>query len=252
MKTFYIALISLMLAVPVAWAEVLKMTSVDWCPNICITPDKPGYVVELVEEAFKGSAFQVEFEILPWSRSIKMVEAGEAQGILAPTKSEAPNLLYPKQELGVQKMCLWARPDTKWEYKGIESLKGLQIGSAYDVSIEILNDYIKENKEQFQLIPFNDSYIKKSLKKLEYHRMDAFVLTHNFAMYEFNALNARHKVRLAGCLSFEKFYLAFSSQKHLRPTVKKAMKYFDEKIVEVRKSGRLEKIMNRYGLKDWK
>jgi ABC-type amino acid transport substrate-binding protein len=219
---------------------------------MCIHPDKPGYATELVKTVFEGSNYSVSIEIFPWSRSIKMVRAGEAQALLAPAKSEAPDLLYPSEELGVQKMCIWTRPDSLWEYKGLDSLKGLQIGSAYDVSIEILNKYIKAHEEQFQLMPFNDAYIKKSLKKLEYHRIDAFVLTHNFAMFELNALKARHKVRLAGCLSNEKFYLAFSPNKHAKLSVEKIMTFFDKRIREIRKSGQLDSILQTYGLKDWK
>jgi len=232
-------------------SETIKVAAVDWCPQICVNKERPGFVMETIQLIFKDSPYDLDIEIYPWTRAIKMVNAGEAHALLAPVKREAPNLRYPVHAIGSQKMCFWTKPESNWKYSGINSLQDLQIGFAYDVTITELSDYMASNKDRFQLMSFNHEYIVKNMKKLEFGWIDTFLLTHNFAMYEFNALNVTSKIRLAGCLSPERYYMAFSSRSRDPEKIDKMMKFFDLKMKELKTSKKIPHIMRRYGLQDW-
>ena len=97
----------------------------------------------------------------------------------------------------------------------------------------------------------NDEYILKNAKKLEYGRIDTFVASYYHAMYELKEMGMDSKVGVAGCTSFEKFYLAFSPQVKLSDSTNMVMKYFDGKMSELIKTRKIAKIMKRYGLEDW-
>ncbi len=232
-------------------SETIRVAAVDWCPQICVDKALPGFVIETIRMIFKDSPYELDIEMYPWTRSINMVKAGEAHALLAPVKSEAPNLLYPEHALGLQKMCFWTRADSKWRYTNIDSLKNKQIGFAYDITIAELSHFMANNQDKFQLMSFNHEYISKNMKKLEFGWIDTFLLSYNFAMHELKSMKVKWQVRLAGCLTAERFYMAFAPQSRHPKKIAHMMKYFDLKMAEDSSRKKIALIMERYGLPDW-
>ncbi|MCP4351526.1 MAG: transporter substrate-binding domain-containing protein [Desulfobacterales bacterium] len=252
MKRILIALLSclfLLIGIESACAETLKIASIDWCPQLCSGKKYAGYVTDTVKTIFKKSPYELEIKTYPWSRSIYMVRNGDAHALLAPARAEAPDLLYPENKIGIQRMCFFTKAGSEWKYSGIESLKDLQIGIATDSSVEELNSYISQNKRQFQFMPYNNTYVEKSLKKLDKGRFDTFLFTYNTTMYKMRELGK--KVRPAGCVSSANIYMAFSPDKSQTARIQRMMKYFDEKMSELKRSGKIGQIMNSYSLEDW-
>ena len=232
-------------------AEPLKIVSIDWCPQLCPESEYDGYVIDTVKMIFKKSPYELKIKTYPWSRAIKLVRDGKAHAILSPARMEAPDLLFPENEIGIQKMCFFTKMESKWEYSGIESLGNLKIGIAYDTSIEELNSYIAQNSDQFDFMPYNGTYIVNSLKKLDAGRFDTFLFTHNTTLYEMKMLGMENKYRLAGCVSSAKIYMAFSPEKSQTSRVERMIKYFDKKIAELKRGNKITQIMRRYDLEDW-
>ena len=148
-----------MLFIQTTHAETIKVAAIDWCPQICIDEDKPGYTVELLNKIFHGSEYTVEIDIFPWTRAIKYVTDGEYDALLAPAKKEAPHLTFPHFPIGYQRMCFFINAKSNWDYKNKESLANMQIGIAKDTSIEELNGYIQKHSEQFQYQPYHERYV---------------------------------------------------------------------------------------------
>jgi len=234
-----------------AYTETIKVATIDWCPQICADKEYPGFAVDTIKMIFEDSPYELDIEVYPWTRAIDMVHNGEAHALLGPVKSEAPGLHYPDNEIGRQRVCFWTKTDSQWRYTGIDSLKKLQIGIGYDITLAELNSYFEKNKHQFQPMSVNDEYIIKNAKKLEYGRIDTFVATYFNAMYELKAAHMESRVRVAGCTKFERFYMAFSRNINQSNSIEKMVKYFDEKMNDLRRSGKVAHIMQRYGLEDW-
>lgn len=232
-------------------AESLRISAIDWCPQICPKGNLPGYVIETVQKIFEDSPYELSTENFPWSRAIKLVEDGENHALLSPAKAETPNLLFPKHAIGIQRMCFFTRKESSWQYTGLTSLKGLKIGIAKDTSIEELNEYMSKNKKQFAILPYNDTYIKKSIKKLEAGRVDTFIFTYNSTVYEMHEKGIYHKYRSSGCVSVANIYMAFTPDASKTDAVKRMIRFFDSRMATLKKSGDIKTIMKRYELEDW-
>ena len=232
-------------------AESLRVSTIDWCPQICPQGELPGYVIETAQKIFADSPYELSTKDYPWTRAIKLVEAGDNHALLSPAKEEAPNLLFPKHEIGIQRMCFFTKKESAWQYSGLESLAGLKIGVANDTSIEELNDYMKKNQKQFGSLPYNDTYIEKSIKKLDADRIDTFIFTYNSTIYEMSQKGILEKYRSAGCVSVAKIYMAFTPDPSKAKSVKKMSDYFDSKMKALKESGDIKVIMKRYNLEDW-
>jgi len=230
-------------------AEELNIASIDWCPQLCSDTEKRGYITDTVEMIFRDSPFKLDIKTYPWSRSILLVNAGEKHALLSPAKIEAPNLIYPRNEVGIQRMCFFTSKDSDWIYRGIDSLKGQHIGIASDTSIQELTQFVADNKQQFQYMPYNETYIEQSLKKLKANRIDTFLFTYNTTIYEMKKMGVLPDYKAAGCVSLAKVYIAFSPSPDLK--IKPMIDYFDERMDKIKASGILSDIMAKYGLENW-
>lgn len=232
-------------------AKTLSIAAIDWCPQICLKQDNSGYVVDIIKQVFEDTDYQLDITFYPWSRAIKLVRAGKVDALLSPAKNEAPDLLYPANEVGIQRMCFFINSSSNWQYQNDESLKGMQIGIAQDASLAELTDYQKRHPEQFQVQPYLGRFIKQNAAKLRKKRIDSFIFTHNATWYELNKLGIQEHYRNAGCINHSNIYIAFSDTKN-NAEIKKMVNIFDEKIVLMHSNGSIENIMKKYDLQSWK
>lgn len=235
----------------IAAGKEIKIAAIDWCPQICPGQERPGYVVDIVNAVFAGSDHQLNVDYYPWSRAIFLTETGQVDALLSPAKAEAPALLYPSEEVGIQRMCFFTRSDTDWRYTGVDSLTGKQIGIATDTSIEELNEFVANNPNQFQYRPYFEHYIAQSAAKLDKGRMDLFLFTHNTTIFELTRLGKRDDYRNAGCVNMTEIYMAFTPNLR-REQNRDIIKLFDKRIKELHESGAIQAIMASYQLDVWK
>ncbi|MEH6631058.1 MAG: hypothetical protein V7776_09535 [Halopseudomonas aestusnigri] len=234
-----------------AQAETLRIASIDWCPQLCPKGDKEGYVLDTVKKIFEDSPYDIEVVAYSWSRAIRLTRLGKVHALLSPAKPEAPDLLYPQQEVGTQKMCFFVKESSRWKYEGIKSLRNQKIGIAIDTSIEELNTYISEHKDKFYFSPYGSNYLVHSFNMIERNRLDSFIFTYNSTVYELQQSDLVYKIKPAGCVSNANIYMAFTPDLKHRAFVLKAMKYFDLRMSEIVIRGQISNIMQRYGLPSW-
>lgn len=251
-KSIFAILVMLICAVSSASAqdkrEIVRIAAIDWCPQLCPNSKDRGYVYDLVQKAFEDSPYELLIETMPWSRAIKMTQDGIALALLSPAKAEAPDLLYPDIAVGAQSMCFFTRTDNTWNYMGEQSLKGLRIGIANDTSIEELNQYVQENRDQFQFQPYSDKYIVSSLRKLEHDRIDTFLFTKNTTLYEIDKIGWSDRFRLAGCVTKADIFMAFSPNAKVQERVRPVMNYFQTRLKMLIEQGEYVRILAKYGI----
>jgi len=228
--------------------EVIQIAAIDWCPQICVDPNQPGYVVELIEKIFENTQYQLSIDVFPWSRAIKNVSSGKADALLSPAKSEAPNLLYPKFAVGYQQMCFFTKQKSSWRYNGLGSLKGIQIGIAIDTSIEELNSYVKSHPWQFQFQPYHERYLAQNIAKLEKGRMDTFLFTKNSTLFALHKMRKQGDIKEAGCVEKAPIYMAFSPVPSKQMKISVMMSVFDRKLSALKNSQYIKKLMASYHL----
>jgi len=228
--------------------EVIHIDAIDWCPQICLDSNQPGYVIELVNKVFENTQYRLNIRIFPWSRAIRNVSTGKADALLSPAKSEAPNLLYPEQPVGYQQMCFFTLFKSNWSYDGISSLKGLQIGIAKDTSTEVLNNYVKDHSWQFQFQPYHERYVAQNIAKLEKNRIDSFLFTKNSTLYAIHQLHKQKYIKLAGCLSKAPIYMAFTPIANKQEKISIMMSVFDSNLAALKKTQYIKKLIASYHL----
>lgn len=227
--------------------KVINVAIIDWCPQICRNKDYPGYIIEVVNAVFSQGPYQLAFHEYPWSRAIMLVRSGELHALLAPTRDEAPNLLFPEQEIGAQKMCFFRRDKDNWAFTGTDSLAGLKIGMVNDVFIQEIEQYKKDNRHQFQISSYYDgSYVKRSLRMLTSGRLDLFIFTYLSTQLEIRKEGLTGQVVPAGCFSETSLYMAFSPSPHLAEDVSPMMLHFDKRMKALWHTGEIQAILNRY------
>ena len=237
---------------PIAQAETLRIASIDWCPQLCPKGQKEGYVLDTIKKIFKDSPYEIEVVAYSWTRAIHLTRLGKVHALLSPAKPEAPDLLYPEQEVGTQKMCFFVKNTSPWKYEGVGSLTNQKIGIATDTSIEELNAIIKEHKDKFFFSPYGTNYLEHSFNMIERGRLDSFIFTYNSTVYSLQQHDLVERIKPAGCVSTANIYMAFTPDQQQRPFVIEAMRYFDEKMAALVLKGEIVNIMQNYGLPSWK
>jgi len=229
-------------------AETLHFSTLDWCPFVCPQDkEKPGFLVEYVQAIFKNTPYKIKIKAYPYSRAIQYTETGEVIALLGPAKEEAPNLIFPKSEIGQQRFCFFTRTEDSWMFGLPSSVMGRTVMVPQDAFPAALNEY--RHKAQFKFRPYNNDYVRLVLEMLRVRRIDTILLTYNSMM---NFLSAqpflRQEIKYANCISKQNLYLAFTPNIKKRAQVEKVMAVFEREIALLRKKNHLQDLLVKYQL----
>lgn len=255
-----------------AWATSPAKTTVVlradvWCPFNC-EPDakQPGYMVEIAKRAFASMKMEVEYKTLAWPRAIVDARDNKIDGIIGSATTDAPDFVFPAEPLGVTKNCFYALPDSKWSYKGPESLpeitigtiKGYAYGEPFDAYVAEQEKLVEEKKksgkkasqfsEKIQVVS-GDTALELNYKKLQAKRIDAFIEEQNvLKRYMQSNKLSENSIKNMGCIKEDKIYIAFGPK---NPHAQTYAKLLGDTIAGMRKDGSLKKLLDQYGLQDW-
>jgi polar amino acid transport system substrate-binding protein len=225
-----------------------------WCPITCDpNTDAPGYMVEIARMAFAKAGHTVTYEVLPWTRAIKEGRDGDITGIIGAYHEDAPDFIFPENELGLLGNEMFVQTENPWRYTGIVSLENITLGVIADYAYsEELNAYIlahQNDSERIQ-IATGESPLESNIHKLERGRLTAVLETTPVFWYTVGQLELNDRFRSAGIATEpQKAYIAFS------PVNSHSAEYariLSEGIAALRASGELARILQKYHLEDWK
>jgi polar amino acid transport system substrate-binding protein len=243
-----------------AKAETLTLVSADWCPFICesdkpgVLAKKPGFVVDIVKTIFERQGYQVLYAAPPWSRAIFDARMGRYTGILAALKNDAPDFIYPEEELGVNHMCFYVKAGSTWRYDGLPSLASVILGVVQDYAYDngVLDEYIKKcraEKNGAVQAAASGRGLEQNLQNIQLGRITAILEERDVVEQYLKRHNVSEKYQQAGCLNEVKMYVGFSPA-HEKSNLYAAL--FSSGMKELRRSGKLNDILHKYGMKDWK
>jgi polar amino acid transport system substrate-binding protein len=236
-----------------ATAQKITLVADPWCPYNCtLDSNFKGYLVEIAELAFSNHNINVDYVIMPWARAIKSVLEGKSDGIIGVGKKEAPQLIFPTQELGIATHIFYTKNDFNWQYSGVTSLHDITLGVIRGYSYgELDNLYIsnpKINPNKVQTVGSVNG-LKQNIKKLNRNRIDALIEDINvfdFFLQENIIPNNFHE---AGVAYTENIYIAFSP---VNPKAEIYAQLLSKELKKMRASGQLSKILKKYNIKDWR
>lgn len=240
--------------------DILTLVSPDWCPLVCesgrpgILEKDPGAVVEIVRAIFEEKGYRVLYSTPPWSRAIFATRKGSYTGILAAMKNDAPDFIYPEEEVGVNRMCFYVKATNPWRYQGVKSLRSVVLGVIQDYAYDNgeVDEYIKKSRtapnSQVQIVA-SKTGLEQNFNNLKLDRITVILDECRVVDWYLKNKNLTDMYQQAGCLEEVKMYVAFS------PALEQSPRYaalFSKGIRALRRSGRLQAILAKYGLKDWK
>ncbi len=230
---------------PASSEDTFKISVIDWCPFICPdNPNKPGILVEYVQAIYEGSGYEINMEVYPWSRAIVYALDGTSDALLAPTKNEAPGMVFPRLELSLQTLCFFTLSDNPWVYKGVKSLSNKHIIYPQDALPETL---VKKNIHvTFTPKAYTKDFNRQVSSMLKSRRIE-IVLAAEYAMSSHLKLNQlSNLITSAGCLPPEKIYLAFTPNPSNKSHINHLIKIYNKRIKILIKQQLLKDLLAKY------
>jgi polar amino acid transport system substrate-binding protein len=235
-------------------ADVITLRADTWCPYTCDPKSpKPGFMIELAKQSLEPAGHTIDYKTLNWARAIKETRIGKYSAIVGAAKSDAPDFVFPGEANGSQNMCFFTLADNKWRYQSVKSLENILLGAINEYSYgDDIDAYIKKNGTNPKLLDLigSENPMALNVKKLLNKRIGAFVddrdATSTFLKTQGDSAQ---KIQLAGCATSSDLFIALSPK---NPKSEELAKLIQDKIAAMRKDGTLKKLLNSYGVEDWK
>ena len=237
------------------YADVISLRTDLWCPYACDPKsDKPGFMIEIAREIFEKHGHTIDYDVLNWARAIDEVKMGKYAGLVGCSKfsSESDGLEFPNIANGVNTNFYWTLKESHWFFESADSLKNKKIGIVKSYSYGTSTDnLIKLNHKAFINVT-GQMPLLRMIQMTESKRLDGFLENPNVLARSLKINNKDpelFRVASANVSDQTELFIAFSAA-HAKS--KLYAKLLDVGMVELRKSGRLKVILERYGMSDWK
>ncbi len=237
-------------------AEVVRMGADDWCPYVCdpqMHDGKEGYLVDILRQAFALYGHRVETSLLPFARNVALNRNGQLQGIVGVYQGDVSSFYFPDNALGYSRNFFYVLKSSDWRYRNPESLDQIdKIGLVlqYHYANKAFVDYLQQHPDKADRITGNRPLLR-NVRKLLVGRIDTLVEDKQVVEFWLNKLNMRSLVVPAGELSGpQPVYIAFSPELP-ESEARRYIQWLDEGVGQLRQSGELSAILQRYGLADW-
>ncbi len=257
----FIVTVCFMLAFPASASQgsekTITLVADEWCPYNCASDaTSPGYMIEIARAVFEPLGYQVEYRVMSWERAMQEARKGKYSGIIGAMKDEAPDFIFPQQAQGLSTGILYVKADSNWQFTGIESLADISLGVIEGYAYGgALDEYIRKNSADTSRIQSisGDTSMAQNFEKLAMGRIDAYVEDMNVANKYFmdNSLESTFKVAghaespgVDDDMVYIGFTPALENSRELAEALSLGMEH-------LRKTGKLEQILNKYNVKDW-
>ncbi|MBN1906291.1 MAG: transporter substrate-binding domain-containing protein [Deltaproteobacteria bacterium] len=253
-KRFLLCFVCALLAASNAYGgDVITLRADIWEPyNAEPESAKPGYMIEVVKAIFTRSGYTVDYQCngWTWERSIEEAKQGRIDGIVGAAVDDAPDFVFPEETFINQQMTFFVKKGNTWRYKGIASLENIKLGviSGYAYADEV-DEYIEKNsgKENIQAIK-NANALELNIKKLDAGRIDATIEDASVFAMKAASMGMSGKFEEAGVVGEpDNITIAFSP---VKKSSQKNAEVLSNGLKEMRASGELKKILDKYGLKE--
>lgn len=233
---------------PAQAAESVILAADYWCPHTCDAGGRPGYMIDVAQEAFAASGIKTIYQVRPWATSMADIRAGLIDGVVGVLASEAPDLPRNHKALGRQSNAFLVRAEDDFILRGLDSLIGKRIATVKDYSYSPdIDAWLASHASQVQSQPGNRA-AESNLQHLLSGKVQVVVDDEAVLRDAIITLGLSGKVRSAGRLPGGTLHIAFSAT---RPNGNELAQALDSGIIKLRESGRLAEILASYGLADW-
>ncbi len=244
----------------IAKAETMTLRADSWCPFNC-NPKSPqaGYMIDIVREVFKKKGVTIDYKLEKWELAKKEAHEGTIQGVVGASRGDG-DFVFTKHPLGRYQNYLFYLPTgvgakshekIKNKLETLEDLKGLKIGIVKDYAYGDKADKLIASQPELFIKVSGDEPLETLIQMLEEGKIQALYECPQVFLYKLKNLNKSYSHFRRG-MSFDdkadELYVAFSKKE---AQAQKYVQWLDQGIEELRKSGKLLRILDNYALTDW-
>ncbi len=204
-----------------------------------------GVAVDVVNEAFRRIGYTVELKMLPWTRSLQMVEDGDTDGIFCAFYSDerAVFMDYLKEPLAYEAQYCYTLKDSPVAFDGtLESLKPYRIGVIQDWYYGDAFDEALKNGA-FHVESVTDLSI--NIQKLLDGRIDVIVNPRLSTLYYLKQMKIQDRV-VEQAVPFREptaLYLGFTKKRLVDPALRRDL---EAELAEMKADGTYQEIVDQY------
>ena len=217
--------------------------------------EHPGLMIDLAKAVFTAKGYQVDYQLMPWPKTVEAVRAGTVDGAVAADEAGTPGLAYPKEPQGAWKPVFNILAGTTWKYAGDASLHQVTIGVVQDYDYgkdpqgKSYNDIFESNPEKIEVFKGNEASLLAVRAlfagKIQVIIEDPRVLK---GLAQDNKLDGSRLASAGDSGSGYPLYIGFTPNERGQRLAKE----LSEGTAALRASGALGKILAIYGFADWK
>lgn len=238
MRFRYFFLIFLLASEAFAETKILKVAAYELDPYITEKGEEPGYLFEILEEAFSNAGYSLDIQFYPRLRARSLVESG-GRDILIPTyetTQKSPTLLYSDPLQGSQISYI--------KLKDAKTPLAPVMATALDENVLDIPTRTRLQADKVNTFPVEK--ISQLLDMLSQKRLDIAIADRYAAAQVIGTL----RPHLLGKLTFvdpplleKDFHVAFKKN----PAGEKLRKAFNSALADMQRTGRYQKILENYG-----
>jgi len=247
-------LVALCASVGAASADVITIRADEWLPYNGPLNRKPaGYMIELADAIAATNKHSIDYNTMPWDDAVASARKGDIDCVVGALKSDAEGFAFPEESWGKSLNGIYALNDTTWRYSGIESFSSVRVAviSEYSYTEEI-DAYIEQHKDDpTKVVVVNSTgrALMNAVSRLVSGKADVLIEDVNVAASTFKRMNMSDRMAQVGIAGeAEPMYVACTPAS---PRGKLFADMFSKGTAELRASGKLAEILEKYGLSDW-
>jgi polar amino acid transport system substrate-binding protein len=252
MKKTFPLLIALILLSLRGISETITIAADPWLPYTGEQKKgKQGYLIEIAQMIFESQGIHIEYQTMPWARSVEQARKGTIQAIAGAYKTDAPDFIFTQKPQGHLKEFFYVLKANPWRYQTLASLESISLGVINGYSYgETLDRYIEKNKDNPKRIQSisGENALSINLGKLQKKRIDALIEGKTVLDHHLKDQSLPIELTEAGLNATHDIYIAFSPHDIHS---KKYVTILEEGVQKLRASGKLKIILDSYGVSDW-
>ncbi|MBK8284027.1 MAG: transporter substrate-binding domain-containing protein [Ahniella sp.] len=250
-----VSLIVLLCTAAQVHADTITIRADEWLPyNGPLSRKPPGYMIEMADAIAATQGHTIEYKTMPWDDAVASSRKGDIDCVVGALKSDAEGFMFPEESWGDSLNGLFALTDTDWTYTDIESFSSVRVAviAGYSYSEEI-DAYVEANKadpNKVVIVNSTGRALMNAVSRLVSRKADVIIEDVNVAASTFAKMNMADRMKSVGVVGEpEPLYIACTPAS---PRGKQFADMFSAGTVELRSSGKLAEILEKYGLEDWK
>lgn len=252
-KTIFTTLLIICLH-SLAFAETIVLVADAWPPyNNAEKAAEKGYIVDIAEAIFSEFGHKIVYKVLPWKVAVEETRKGNYDGLIGADSEDGAGFVFPEEEIGSYQISFFVKKGSSWCFTNTKSLEKIRLGVAEGYGYnEWLFNYIQANRKDYNRVQSasGDHPLIMNINKLIAGKLDVVPASSSTMLYTAKHMGVLDQIQVAGTAGFGRnVYLVFSPA---NVSSKKYADILDAGLRRMRANGELEKILERYGLSDWK